>query len=1617
MSGTRPLVVLGMMAKVPVPGVIWQTVHYLLGLRRLGFDPYYVEAHARTPAMLMATPVDDGPALAAGLIHQILRRFGLGDRWAYHDVEGTRACYGMSERALRRLYRDAELLINLHGGTKPRPEHVETGRLVYLETDPVQLQIQLHDGVESTHAFLESHAALFTFAENLGRPGCELPVDERFEFVATRQPVVLDLWEDRGPDEPELFTTVGNWRQPWRAVDYRGERLAWSKDEQWRQFLDLPRRTGQTFELALSGTRHTTVAHLESRGWRVRPALEFGLDVDAYRDYIAGSRAEFTVAKAQNIRLRTGWFSDRSATYLAAGRPVVTQDTAFGEVLPTGEGLFAVSTVEEAEAAVEAVNRDYRRQRRAASEIAREHFCAERVLTDLLSHCGISARRTTMNHEDVRMTPAPAASLPAPSSPLGLHSSVLAIIPHFRCEEWLDDCLESLVVQTRPLDRIVVIDDCSGAPPVRAVEKFPEVTLLETDRNVGPYRIVQQIIEGTDFDAYLFQDADDWSAPERLELLLRSAEDSGAELIGTQEVRVFCDEAEVTPITWPLDVNAQFEEKVTAFPLLHPTSIVSRDLVIRLGGFASGLRFSGDAEFLRRARFVGPVVNIPQHLYYRRIRQGSLTTAPETGLQSPERKRVMEMLWARARENAELVEQGKEPDLAPIATAPPVGLRHLTGPALDVSRAAVPRVVPAPPSVERDGDQPAPVFVVGADRSGATALAWALAQHPAFAGLPDGAWLGDLSKALASVPAPRVADVAVACGGAAAELAAGGRRIVDGAWQHTLEIEGLARLFPKARFIHVVRDVDTAVGVMVEPPLGSAGATGGTQLPQRLRTKLEESEALERWTEACRACHEAERTLGHERVLRLRFEQLIDDPESALRAALAFAGEDYRGECMRPLRGLRARRVLPFAEEARGGVDEHAEARRTARDLSRSLLGRTEADDRELVRNASRAATRGVLSELVPMGATVAVASRGDDELVRVDGRTGLHFPQDGEGRWIGHHPADSDAAIRYLDAVRRRGARFLFIPWTALWWLDHYDGLREHLERHGRRLECDEERGSLYELPPVVSPRMDTPTRVVLVTDHFPKFSETFFASEFTGMRERGWDVHVLTNRSNKDQWPYFPELRDELESRERIHVVRDFDAQLAELRPELVHFGYGALALGRMHADALAGCKVVVSFRGYDINYHRLDEPGAYNEVWARADMLHLVSRDVWRRAVRRGCPESKAHRVISDAVDVSAFAAPERSYDEVGTADRPLRIVSVGRLHWKKGHEYALSAVRMLAERGVAVTYRVAGDGPDRESILFAVHDLGLEDRVELLGARPSADVQRELREADVCLHAAVSEGFCVSVIEAQAMGLPVVCTDADGLAENVADGVTGFVVPRRDAPALTDALARLAADRDLRHRMGSAARERAERGFDISRQLDELDEMYRATLAQGRATERVTSSDHRDRRRLRREAVEALERELTALEERRGALAKQVRGRRVVERVHDVVRATLPEGAEVLVVTRGDDALIDLEGRRAAHFPQAEGGVYAGHHPADSEAAINHLEELRRRGAGYLVLPATSDWWLDHYEDFRKHLGANYAVVHRDNDSCVVWDLTRAPAGVPKPRQGPREAVAA
>ena len=506
----RPkIVLLGMMTKMPVAGVVWQNLHYLLGLRRLGFDAYYVESHARTPSMLMETEHDDSSALAAGFIDRVLRRFDLGDRWAYHALHADGRVYGMSSERLRRLYRDAALIVNLHGGTEPLPEHYERNRLIYLETDPVQLQVELHDGLESTIQFLEPHVAFFTFAENLGKPGCRLPVSRRFDFKPTRQPVVTELWMGADADNG-AFTTIGNWRQAWRMVDHGGERYSWSKHEEFMKILDLPTRASAQFDLALSSYEEPDRELLEGHGWRVRPALEFSRDADRYRDYVKCSRGEFTVAKDQNVRMQTGWFSDRSATYLASGRPVITQDTGFGSVLPVGEGLFAFSDMDDVVQAVAHVEADYERQRRSAFAIAREFFDADLVLTRLVESVGEEVPRSRAAHhsgalpDDLVLVPhsrrplklpeatinaALARPLPPPSiapTPIPRASIVVVTFDNLALNRL---CLESALATTARDVELIVVDNASTDGTLAYLEQLAaregRVHVIANQSNLG----------------------------------------------------------------------------------------------------------------------------------------------------------------------------------------------------------------------------------------------------------------------------------------------------------------------------------------------------------------------------------------------------------------------------------------------------------------------------------------------------------------------------------------------------------------------------------------------------------------------------------------------------------------------------------------------------------------------------------------------------------------------------------------------------------------------------------------------------------------------------------------------------------------------------------------------------------------------------------------------------------------------------------------------------------------------------------------------------------------------------------------------------------------------------
>ncbi len=270
----------------------------------------------------------------------------------------------------------------------------------------------------------------------------------------------------------------------------------------------------------------------------------------------------------------------------------------------------------------------------------------------------------------------------AESAPaIGFRSSVMVTIPHYQCEGWLLRCLHSIVEQTRAPQAIAVLHDGAELPPIDIVKQFPEVSLYQSDVKVGPYALVQSLIDSTSFDAVLFQDADDWSARQRLELLLAEAERTGAELVGSQEIRVDEIAKRVHAVCYPQNVSHALSLS-PGHSLLHPTSLISTRLLRRLGGFATGLRFGADTELLLRAGFAGRIVNIPEGTYFRRHRQNSLTTSPETGLHSPARIALLNELKNRALHNKRLCENGQLPALRPHAERRPVQLVHLVGPAL-----------------------------------------------------------------------------------------------------------------------------------------------------------------------------------------------------------------------------------------------------------------------------------------------------------------------------------------------------------------------------------------------------------------------------------------------------------------------------------------------------------------------------------------------------------------------------------------------------------------------------------------------------------------------------------------------------------------------------------------------------------------------------------------------------------------------------------------------------------------------------------------------------------------------------------------------------------------------
>jgi hypothetical protein len=387
----RRIVILGYMGSCPIAGVIWQHLHYLCGLQRLGHEVYYVEDTTRYPYDPRALNVSEDCSYAVETLRNLAKAFDFTGRWAFSArFLNPPQTFGIHLRRLRELYTEADAVLNICGSHELHEDLLKSTRLIYIESDPGFEQIRVDQGDDETRRELAHYQALFTFGENIGSACFPVPL-HGLQWLPTRQPIVMDFWETRVPlPNDSRFTTITNWSTRGKKdLAWRGDTHLWSKSENFLRFIEAAEIAGEPLEIATDIPDASTAGLFRTKGWRLVDPYELSLDQESYRRYIMHSRGEFTATKDVYVRLNTGWFSDRSACYLAAGRPVITQDTGFTRLYGGDRGLFAFSNLNQIREAIAAINADYTLHSEAAHEIAREFFSAEDVLNSLLERAGV----------------------------------------------------------------------------------------------------------------------------------------------------------------------------------------------------------------------------------------------------------------------------------------------------------------------------------------------------------------------------------------------------------------------------------------------------------------------------------------------------------------------------------------------------------------------------------------------------------------------------------------------------------------------------------------------------------------------------------------------------------------------------------------------------------------------------------------------------------------------------------------------------------------------------------------------------------------------------------------------------------------------------------------------------------------------------------------------------------------------------------------------------------------------------------------------------------------------------------------------------------------------------
>lgn len=390
MTSQLRIIVTGLVGLYPVGGVAWDYLQYVIGLARLGHDVYYHEDTWSWPYHPVEKTYTPSANYSARYIEDFFKRYApeLSERWHYLHLHET--SFGMERTAFDKIAKTAHVFLNISGACII-PDLLSSQCLkIFLDTDPGYNQIVLSqrfawsENVERWYASVLEHDLYFTYAENINSPECLIPRME-FEWKTTRMPIVMDLWSPVSRvqlSEGAPWTTVMTWNAFKGKLIYEGVEYK-SKGSEFEKLTELPGRTSVPLKVAVGGI-DPPLQRLANHGWQVVDGPSISLMPDQYQQFIASSRGELSPAKHVYVAMQSGWFSCRSACYLAAGRPTVIQDTGFSKVLPKGEGLLPFRTLEEACAAIYEVESNYAQHAKAAKAIAEEYFDSDKVLTRLL---------------------------------------------------------------------------------------------------------------------------------------------------------------------------------------------------------------------------------------------------------------------------------------------------------------------------------------------------------------------------------------------------------------------------------------------------------------------------------------------------------------------------------------------------------------------------------------------------------------------------------------------------------------------------------------------------------------------------------------------------------------------------------------------------------------------------------------------------------------------------------------------------------------------------------------------------------------------------------------------------------------------------------------------------------------------------------------------------------------------------------------------------------------------------------------------------------------------------------------------------------------------------------